>query len=106
MRVGQEDANCREIKTLVSFIMTEKSKTTQSEALFERAQRAISSGANSPILAFKNVSRVPFYTQSVDGSVLRTQDGRELIDFVGTWEPAVHEHKNPRIREAITRSLL
>lgn len=76
-----------------------------SSDLFTRAQRLIPGGVNSPVRAFRSVGGAPFFTRSAQGATLTTADGRELIDFVCTWGPAIHGHNHPRIREAITEAL-
>lgn len=76
-----------------------------SSDLFARAQRLIPGGVNSPVRAFRSVGGAPFFTRSAQGATLTTADGRELIDFVCTWGPAIHGHNHPRIREAITDAL-
>ncbi|MDP1579390.1 MAG: glutamate-1-semialdehyde 2,1-aminomutase [Candidatus Didemnitutus sp.] len=76
-----------------------------SEQLFARAQQLIPGGVNSPVRAFRSVGGAPFFTQSANGARLTTADGRELIDFVCTWGPAIHGHNHPRIRAAIASAL-
>ena len=76
-----------------------------SSDLFARAQKLIPGGVNSPVRAFRSVGGAPFFTRSAQGATLTTADGRELIDFVCTWGPAIHGHNHPRIREAITDAL-
>jgi glutamate-1-semialdehyde 2,1-aminomutase len=78
---------------------------TASDSLFARAQRLIPGGVNSPVRAFRSVGGAPFFTRSAQGATLTTVDGRELIDFVCTWGPAIHGHNHPRIREAIAEAL-
>ena len=79
--------------------------SVSSTDLFARAQRLIPGGVNSPVRAFRSVGGAPFFTRSAQGATLTTADGRELIDFVCTWGPAIHGHNHPRIREAITDAL-
>ena len=76
-----------------------------SSDLFSRAQRLIPGGVNSPVRAFRSVGGAPFFTRSAQGATLTTADGRELIDFVCTWGPAIHGHNHSRIREAIADAL-
>lgn len=78
---------------------------TPSEQLFARALKLIPGGVNSPVRAFRSVGGAPFFTQSAKGATLTTADGRELIDFVCTWGPAIHGHNHPRIKAAITAAL-
>ena len=76
-----------------------------SETLFARAQLLIPGGVNSPVRAFRSVGGTPFFTKSAQGATLTTADGRELIDFVCTWGPAIHGHNHPRIKAAIAAAL-
>jgi len=85
--------------------MSSSSPSPISSDLFARAQRLIPGGVNSPVRAFRSVGGAPFFTRSAQGATLTTADGRELIDFVCTWGPAIHGHNHPRIREAITDAL-
>src|SRR5258708_11079627 len=75
------------------------------EQLFARAQQLIPGGVNSPVRAFRSVGGAPFFTKSAKGATLTTADGRELIDFVCTWGPAIHGHNHPRIKAAIAAAL-
>lgn len=72
-----------------------------SSKLFERAQKLIPGGVNSPVRAFRNVGINPFYTQSADGCRLHTEDGQSFIDYVLTWGPAIFGHNDPEIRAAV-----
>ena len=76
-----------------------------SEQLFARALQLIPGGVNSPVRAFRSVGGAPFFTKSAKGATLTTADGRELIDFVCTWGPAIHGHNHPRIKAAIAAAL-
>lgn len=79
--------------------------SSSSESLFARALQLIPGGVNSPVRAFRSVGGAPFFTQSAHGATLVTADGRELIDFVCTWGPAIHGHNHPRIKAAIAAAL-
>jgi glutamate-1-semialdehyde 2,1-aminomutase len=76
-----------------------------SEELFAKALRLIPGGVNSPVRAFRSVGGTPFFTKSARGATLLTADGRELIDFVCTWGPAIHGHNHPAIKAAIAAAL-
>jgi len=73
--------------------------------LFDRAQKLIPGGVNSPVRAFRSVGGTPFFTRSAQGATLTTADNRELIDFVCTWGPAIHGHNDPDIRAALAAAL-
>jgi glutamate-1-semialdehyde 2,1-aminomutase len=62
-------------------------------------------GVNSPVRAFRSVGGTPFFVKAAHGAMLVTEDGRELIDFVCTWGPAIHGHNHPRIKAAIAAAL-
>ena len=76
-----------------------------SEQLFARARQLIPGGVNSPVRAFRSVGGAPFFVKSAQGATLTTADGRDLIDFVCTWGPAIHGHNHPAIRDAIAAAL-
>ncbi|HVU38841.1 MAG TPA: aminotransferase class III-fold pyridoxal phosphate-dependent enzyme, partial [Opitutales bacterium] len=76
-----------------------------SDALFARAQRLIPGGVNSPVRAFRGVGGTPFFTVRAQGCRLYTADGRELIDYVCTWGPALFGHNHPRLKLAVAAAL-
>src|ERR1700744_4442597 len=73
----------------------------QSEKLFAEALQYIPGGVNSPVRAFRAVGGQPFFVRSAAGCKLRDVDGNELIDYVGTWGPAILGHAHPQIIAAI-----
>lgn len=75
------------------------------DPLFARALQLIPGGVNSPVRAFRSVGGSPFFVKRAEGAKLITSDGRELIDFVCTWGPAIHGHNHPRIKAAIATAL-
>jgi glutamate-1-semialdehyde 2,1-aminomutase len=79
--------------------------TTSSRDWFERAKAVIPGGVHSPVRAFRNVGCDPFYAESAAGSRVRTVDGRELVDWVGSWGPMVLGHNHPAVVEAVAGAL-
>jgi glutamate-1-semialdehyde 2,1-aminomutase len=75
-----------------------------SRDLFERAQRVIPGGVNSPVRAFNAVGGTPVYMARGTGSRLQTADGRELVDFCCSWGPLILGHAHPAVVEAIARA--
>jgi glutamate-1-semialdehyde 2,1-aminomutase len=73
----------------------------RSTELFARAQRAIPGGVNSPVRAFKAVGGDPLYIASGRGARLVDVDGREYLDFVGSWGPLIVGHAHPEVLAAI-----
>lgn len=78
---------------------------SSSESLFERAQKVIPGGVNSPVRAFRSVGGTPFFTEKADGPYLYTADGKQLIDFVCTWGPAIWGHNPPKVYEALQNAI-
>lgn len=63
-----------------------------SAKLFEAAKKLIPGGVNSPVRAFRNVDGDPFFVRRAKGCRIEDVDGRSLIDYVGTWGPAILGH--------------
>ena len=74
---------------------------TKSEKLFAEAVQYIPGGVNSPVRAFRAVGGSPFFVNKAAGSKIWDVDGNELIDYVGTWGPAILGHAHPKIISAI-----
>jgi len=74
---------------------------TRSQALFAAAKLRIPGGVNSPVRAFRSVGGEPFFVDSASGCRVRDVDGRELIDYVGTWGPAILGHAPAPVIEAV-----
>ena len=72
-----------------------------SSKLFENAIRLIPGGVNSPVRAFRNVDSDPFFVRAAKGSRLWDVDDNELIDYVGTWGPAILGHAPVPVIEAV-----
>ena len=74
---------------------------TQSEILFERAQKSIPGGVNSPVRAFNGVGGSPLFIERAEGAYLYDADGKAYIDYVGSWGPMICGHANPEIIGAV-----
>ena len=72
-----------------------------SEELGSRAQKVLPGGVNSPVRAWKAVGGSPPFVSSAKGTLLRTEDGVELLDFVGSWGPMLLGHAHPGIVAAV-----
>jgi glutamate-1-semialdehyde 2,1-aminomutase len=73
----------------------------KSEKLFAEALKFIPGGVNSPVRAFHAVGGNPFFVNKASGSKIWDVDGNELIDYVGTWGPAILGHAHPKIISAV-----
>jgi glutamate-1-semialdehyde 2,1-aminomutase len=80
---------------------TPSSSRPRSEAAFAEARRYIPGGVNSPVRAFRGVGGEPFFVQRAAGANIYDLDGRELIDYVGTWGPAILGHAPAVVIEAV-----
>ncbi|MFN3987052.1 MAG: glutamate-1-semialdehyde 2,1-aminomutase [Rhodocyclaceae bacterium] len=80
--------------------------TSRNEALFERAQRSIPGGVNSPVRAFRSVGGTPRFIERAEGACVWDADGKRYIDYVGSWGPAIAGHAHPAIVEAVREAAL
>jgi glutamate-1-semialdehyde 2,1-aminomutase len=78
-----------------------KGKHPLSDAWFARAQKVTPGGVNSPVRAFGSVGGTPLVIRSAAGAVITDVDGREYLDFVGSWGPLILGHAHPKIVAAI-----
>jgi glutamate-1-semialdehyde 2,1-aminomutase len=72
-----------------------------SARLLERAERLLPGGVNSPVRAFRAVGGAPIFVSGAKGSKLFGADGREYIDYVGSWGPAILGHAHPDVVRAV-----
>jgi len=81
----------------------------RNQQLFEQSQQVIPGGVNSPVRAFRGVGGTPVFFSRGQGSRLWDVDGREYIDYVGSWGPAILGHAHPgtvkAVQEAAARGL-
>ncbi len=77
---------------------------TRSEQIFAEAQNYIPGGVNSPVRAFQSVGSTPRMITKADGAKIFDVDGREYVDFVGSWGPMVLGHNHPAVREAVVKA--
>ena len=82
-------------------VMTSAGSGGESSRLFAAASGVIPGGVNSPVRAFRGVGGEPFFVDRASGARIRDVDGRELIDYVGTWGPAILGHAPRVVVEAV-----
>ena len=70
---------------------------TNSKALFEKSQRVIPGGVNSPVRAFRAVGGTPIFFRKASGAYLWDADDNKFIDYVGSWGPAILGHAHPDV---------
>lgn len=74
---------------------------TISSGLFAKAKRHIPGGVNSPVRAFRNVDGEPFFVRRAKGCRIWDVDDRTMIDYVGTWGPAILGHAPQTVVQAV-----
>ena len=72
--------------------------------LFERAQRVIPGGVNSPVRAFRAVGGTPRFIARAQGAYLWDAEGRRYIDYIGSWGPMILGHGHPAVLDAVQRA--
>ncbi|MFB0934858.1 MAG: glutamate-1-semialdehyde 2,1-aminomutase [Propionivibrio sp.] len=75
--------------------------TDRNQQLFERAQRHIPGGVNSPVRAFRSVGGTPCFFASGSGSRVTDVNGKSYLDYVGSWGPLILGHAHPEVITAV-----
>ena len=78
---------------------------SNSKDLFERAQQSLVGGVNSPVRAFKSVGMTPPYITRAHGSRIYDADGREYIDYLGSWGPMILGHAPEAVLDACREAM-
>src|ERR1700746_1553337 len=75
--------------------------TLRSSDLFARAQKRIPGAVIAPVRAFRNVGGEPFFVERAEGAHIYDVDGKEYIDYVGSWGPAILGHAPKVVVDAV-----
>jgi len=75
---------------------------TESAILFSEAKKVIPGGVNSPVRSFSGVGGTPVYIESAKGAYLYDSEGKQYIDYVGSWGPMIVGHAHPDILKVVT----
>ena len=75
--------------------------TDRNQELFDRAQRHIPGGVNSPVRAFRSVGGAPRFFTAGSGSRVTDADGKTYLDYVGSWGPLILGHAHPDVIKAV-----
>src|SRR5262245_28236664 len=67
-------------------------RLARSHEAFERANRVIPGGVNSPARAFGAVGGEPPFFEKALGAYLWDIDGHRYIDYIGSWGPMSEGH--------------
>jgi glutamate-1-semialdehyde 2,1-aminomutase len=74
----------------------------RSREIFERAEKLLVGGVNSPVRAFRSVGCDPLIIDRGEGQYLYDVDGNQLLDFVGSWGAMLLGHANAAVTHAIS----
>jgi glutamate-1-semialdehyde 2,1-aminomutase len=78
-----------------------KTERQRSREIFERAEKVLVGGVNSPVRAFRSVGGEPLIIERGSGQYLYDVDGNELLDYVCSWGAIILGHSNAAVAEAI-----
>jgi glutamate-1-semialdehyde 2,1-aminomutase len=78
-----------------------RSAGANNAALFERAQRVIPGGVNSPVRAFRAVGGTPRFIARAQGAHMWDAEGKKYIDYIGSWGPMILGHGHPAVLDAV-----
>ncbi len=76
-----------------------------SNIYYNRAQKTIPGGVNSPVRTFAGVGGIPTFIKSAKGSILTDVDGNSYIDYIGSWGPMIFGHAWQPVVEAVSKQL-
>lgn len=79
--------------------------TSRNEKLFAAAQKVIPGGVNSPVRAFRSVGGTPRFFTRGSGARMWDADGKEYIDYVGSWGPLILGHAHPAVITAVQQAV-
>ncbi|MBC8118953.1 MAG: aminotransferase class III-fold pyridoxal phosphate-dependent enzyme, partial [Burkholderiaceae bacterium] len=78
---------------------------TSNDELFNRAQRSIPGGVNSPVRAFRSVGGTPRFIERAAGPYFWDAEGTRYIDYIGSWGPMILGHCHPAVMQAIRQAV-
>ena len=84
--------------------MSDELRLNESRGLFERAQRVIPGGVNSPVRAFKSVGGAPLFIRRAEGAYVEDEDGHRYVDYVGSWGPMLLGHADSEVVMAVRKA--
>ncbi len=76
----------------------------RNEELFERAQKTIPGGVNSPVRAFRQVGGIPRFVSRAKGPYFWDVEDKRYIDLIMSWGPMIVGHAHPEVVEAVQRA--
>jgi glutamate-1-semialdehyde 2,1-aminomutase len=77
----------------------------RSKSIYERAQKVIPGGVNSPVRACRSVGADPLFVAQGDAARITDADGNQYVDMIGSWGPLILGHSHPEILDAIGEAM-
>jgi glutamate-1-semialdehyde 2,1-aminomutase len=74
------------------------------ETIFERAQKTIPGGVNSPVRAFRQVGGTPRFIKKALGPYFWDIEDKCYVDLIMSWGPMIAGHANPEVVEAVQKA--
>lgn len=81
-------------------------KRKESDRWFERAQKVLPGGVNSPVRAFKSVGMDPVFIRSAHGSRITDVDDNTYIDYICSWGPMILGHSPELLNEGLMEVIM
>src|SRR6185437_16627223 len=78
----------------------------KSDNWFERAQKVMPGGVNSPVRSCKAVGATPVFMHRADGANIWDIDGNQYLDYCGSWGAMIMGHRFHRVQEALELALI
>ena len=80
--------------------------TTTNHEQFDRARKVLVGGVNSAVRAFRAVGGTPRFIAKAEGAYMWDVEGRQYIDYLGSWGPMIIGHSHPRVVKAVQEAAL
>ncbi len=78
--------------------------TQNNSQLMAEARKVIPGGVNSPVRAFGPVGIEPRFITRAAGARLWDVEGKQYLDYVGSWGPLIHGHAYGPVVEAVCQA--
>lgn len=78
---------------------------SRSESLFAHARRVLPGGVNSPVRAYGRVGGNPVFFKRAAGAYLTDEDGKDYVDYIGSWGPMIVGHAHPAVIEKVEEAV-
>ena len=79
---------------------------TSNTEQFDRARKVLVGGVNSAVRAFRAVGGTPRFIAKAEGAYMWDVEGRQYIDYLGSWGPMIIGHSHPRVVKAVQEAAL